>query len=228
MKKIVTLLTMLLALVIYVSAQEGYTGAEKPANHQNTQYQGNGSRDWTGCLPCAIPEGEADIPDGGTDTVNGGCNYDPPRFTSIQIGDVFCGRGNQYNNYGTRDLDWYRIVLTEPKTLYWSVIANFYTHIQMNGNIGGPCNGQYGIAFSNVEPGTVGTISGNLAPGEYYFIVAPVGWGPGLEGDYMVTLTEQPPQDPWCSGVVPISNWALYIGIGLILVFAFVRFRKMV
>jgi hypothetical protein len=30
------------------------------------------------------------------------------------------------------------------------------------------------------------------------------------------------------TGVVPISNWALFIGIGLILVFALVRFRKLV
>jgi hypothetical protein len=30
------------------------------------------------------------------------------------------------------------------------------------------------------------------------------------------------------SSVIPISNWALFIGIGLILVFAIVRFRKLV
>jgi hypothetical protein len=32
------------------------------------------------------------------------------------------------------------------------------------------------------------------------------------------------------AGIVetPISNWALFIGIGLILIFAFIRFRRLV
>ncbi len=218
-------MAILLAMVIYVSAQEAYTGAAKPANHQTTQYQGSGTRDWTGCLPCALPEGEPDIPDGGTDTVDGGCNLAIPLFIDIQIGDVYCGRGNIYNNNSYRDTDWYRLFLTQSKTLYWSGIANFPITLII---AQGPCGSLYELTYiANITPGTVGTCNYILGPGEYYFWVGPASWGPGYTGDYMVTHTEQPPQDPWCAGLVPVSNWALIIGGILIAAAILFRYRRM-
>ncbi len=153
------------------------------------------------CLPCAIPENEPDIQDNEVDVVNGGCNFEPHVFTDISIGDVYCGRGNQYfvNGVANRDTDWYRLVLTETKTLYWSAIANFMVSIII---IQGPCPGLVIESLGSLTPGTVGTISAELEPGEYYFWVGPAAWGPEFEGDYMVTLTDSPPADPWCYRVL--------------------------
>lgn len=233
MKKLITLI--ILAAFTFTSsclcAQAFYTGAAQPEGYTIQKYAPeNGSRDFPGCLGCSLQEGEADIPDDGTDVVNGGCNNATPIFTDIQIGDVFCGRGNGYmvGGFSYRDTDWYRIVLTESKTLYWSGIANFNCVFYI---FDGICGAPSIIASTTPALGTVGTASATIGPGTYVFFAAPaVFWPiPGNTGDYMVTLTELAPGDPdsWCTSV-PISNWALFIGIGLILIAAVIRFRRLI
>jgi hypothetical protein len=188
------------------------------------------------CLNCTIPEGEAPNVDQVGDMLNYGCNGvefepdRPPIYSPLNIGDVICGSGDHYT-YGQslfRDTDWYRLVLTEAKELYWSGAADFSVTLYI---IKGPCDVQSILYSVTIAPDTYQTIGGVLQPGEYFFWVGPSNWDVENEGNYMVTLTEYNPGHPytWCTPqLVPVSNWALFIGIGLILIFAIVRFRRFI
>ncbi len=233
MKKIALLtLTGFLFLSLTSLGQEIYTGASQPENFQpKIQQYAPADGPVFSCLACALPEGEADIQNDGVDVTNGGCNITPPLFTDINIGDVYCGRTNTYSvggNPNWRDTDWYRIVLTGTKTLYWSSIANCPLNIfiiQDDGNCG---LASVVASDTDIPAGTTGQTSYTCGPGTWYFWVAlPVfsGWASGA--DYQVVLSEGPPPDPWCSsGMVPLSNWAIYIGIFLIATFMVFRFRR--
>ena len=97
MKKLITI--VVIAIFAFASnnlfAQSVYTGAAEPAGYSNTshnkvpgtQQQSQHQKLADGnviCLPCAIPEGEPDIPNDGVDVTNGGCNNTPP-FSQISI-----------------------------------------------------------------------------------------------------------------------------------------------
>jgi len=234
MKKLIFLTAFFLGFLTITLAQENYTGGAKPDNyHQTILPPTSGAREWTGCLPCAIPEGEPPIIDDIGDLTNYGCNgyeFEPDRpelFSSITLGDVICGTGEQYSYLGTpfRDTDWYRFVLTTSKDLYWTSIANFPTYIFI---IQGPCQLPYPPVLQSqyVPAGTTGQIHQLLPTGEYYFWIGPSYWGPEFEGDYMVTLTEGLPQTDWCRNKVPVSDWAIVIGLILIASFAMVRYYR--
>jgi hypothetical protein len=66
------------------------------------------------------------------------------------------------------------------------------------------------------QTGTLTSVTQNLCPGAQQFFdpFAP------LQNDFAFEL--------YASPVVPVSNWALFIGLGLILVFTVIRFRKIV
>jgi hypothetical protein len=70
------------------------------------------------CPAGAIPESELCGED-----LNGGCNSAPEAFESIAIGDVICGTA--WADNGSRDTDWYELIVTEPKTITWKVTAEF-------------------------------------------------------------------------------------------------------
>jgi hypothetical protein len=188
------------------------------------------------CLDCAIPEGEPPLVDNIGDLTNYGCNgaeFEPDRpslFSTINMGDVICGTSEQYsyNNISFRDTDWYKYVVTSDQTVYYSGTADFSLQLII---IKGPCNAQVSYGATTVSPGEVGTIMSNLTPGEYYFWAGPSDWIPTNEGTYMITLNPIPPREnvaDWCNNMVPVSNWALYIGLGLIAAFAIFRFRKLI
>lgn len=227
MKKVLNLLLVVAftTSIIPILAQNISTSSAKPEGYMNIQHNPSGERDWMGCLDCALPEGEADLT--GEDVTNGGCNSNPPVYIDINIGDVYCGRGNGYYylDQDYRDTDWYRLVLTESKTIYWSGIANFYIQLII---AGGECPNPSVINYALPDPGVQGTCSATIGPGTFYVFVSPQNFGdyPGNTGDYMVYLSDAPPQDPWCAPV-PLSNWALAIGIVLILAFTVIRFRKL-
>jgi hypothetical protein len=196
------LILMLSVFVIFANtmyAQQNYTGARIPDNYVKQKSATLQTSIWTGCSSCAIPENEPDIADDEEDVTNGGCNSDPNVFTDIQIGNIFCGRCNQYTKGSNpyRDTDWYRFILSEEKTLYWSGVANFSPVIYI---VQPPCFGTV-IASAEPLPGETGTASLTLPAGEYWFFIAPSGWDPANEGDYMVTLTDAAPAEPWCNPV---------------------------
>jgi hypothetical protein len=74
--------------------------------------------EYVSCPAGGIPENE----DCGDDT-NGGCGMPVPHFEPINCGDTVCGTA--WADGGTRDTDWYAVVLTEPQILTWSATAEF-------------------------------------------------------------------------------------------------------
>ncbi len=225
MKKIALLtFTGLLFLAFTSLGQEFYTGASKPDNFQpKVQFEAPTDGPAFTCQPTALDENEPDIPDDGLDVVDGGCNSIPPVFIDINIGDVYCGRTNTYSVAGIpdhRDTDWYRIVLTETTNLHWTSIANCPLDIfiiEDDGNCGLVSLAAMDI---NIPAGTTGHVSYTCTPGTWYFWVGlPVFSGYASGADYEVTLS---------TGFfpMPLSNWAIYIGIILIVAFTVYRFRR--
>jgi hypothetical protein len=213
----------------YYIVIDGYSGA---CGNYNLSIKN--PTDCSACLSCSTPEGEPDIQDDGLDITNGGCNMIQfgmePLFTPVYLNQVICGRTNTYMYFGStyRDTDWYEITLTEAGTLYWSGIAMFQLQlfildndcdnitVYASGSGGGNCS--------------VVTISANLPAGTYYLWAGPTiydGMPDGQNYNVIATLND-PPVEGFCTEQVPVSNWALFIGVGLILVFTLVRFRKMV
>lgn len=87
--------------------------------------------DWLGpnttcdMCPCVVPcppganiEGETC----GADT-NGGCNMTVPAFEPINCDETVCGM--IWADGGTRDTDWYEVVIAEPMILSWTCKAEF-------------------------------------------------------------------------------------------------------
>ena len=74
------------------------------------------------CPPEGIDENEPDCGQP-TDTVNGGCNSDPPVFSSISCGETICG--TSFYDGSTRDTDWYELVLTQDMDVTVTIEAEF-------------------------------------------------------------------------------------------------------
>jgi len=209
-------LLLLLALGLFSSwiiGQEVYLGAAEPENfnghvshHASSYYAPNLT-----CPPGALNENEPDLTTGDLDTVNGGCNSYPPVFIDINIGDKYCGRTNTYlyNSNRRRDTDWYRITLTDTKTLIWRSIADCEVNLIILREDGG-CSTTTLNYTSNVPAGTQGEVVYTCTPGTYYFWIGyPDFSGLDAGADYQVTLLEPTSQ-------VPLSDWAVYLTIGLI------------
>lgn len=190
------------------------------------------SPDCSACLYCTIPEGEGDIPNGGTDTFNGGCQSPGNHFSPLMLNQVICGRNNTYIDAGgisRRDTDWYEITLDEPGTLYVSGYAEYSFRLSIRPRL---CPAAPLITNGLGEGCELITISANLPAGTYIIWALPTftsGMPEGQNYNFVATLNTPPPAN-FCSVVypVPVSNWALFIGIGLILLFAVVRFSKLV
>jgi len=177
------------------------------------------------CLPCATNENEPNIPDNGMDVVNGGCNNSSPIFSPISLGETYCGRSNTYligsSNY--RDTDWYEIVLTQTTDLYWTVVAEFPVQVFI---INGDCNNSTQFASGSGFACEEVQVYANLPAGTYYLWVGPSVFT-GIEngGDYLVVASDGPPPSPYCDIPIPISNWAIILGVLLIGTFIVVRYR---
>ena len=229
MKKLILLFTIgLFATITF--GQDLYTGAVEPDNFipviQNSPPL-DGDRGLP-CLACSIPEGEADIQDDHNDVVNGGCNSTPPVFIDVNLGDVYCGRTNTYSNQGasTRDTDWYRVVLTTTKTLYLTGSGDVELNLFIVSESGN-CSNNNVVAEVTAPVGVDSQTSFICGPGTWYFWVGPTVFSGIPNGaDYQIVMSEGPPADPWCgTQSVPVSNWALVIGLLLISGFIVIRFR---
>ncbi len=72
------------------------------------------------CAPGDLLENEPDC-GGPPDTVDGGCNSVPPVFLPIACGQRYCGTYRAGG--GSRDTDWYELVLTQSSSVTWCVHA---------------------------------------------------------------------------------------------------------
>lgn len=134
-----------------------------------------------GC-PCVAgtPEGEADcgVP---VDTFNGGCNSAPNVFSPISLGETVCGTADwNVTAPGVRDTDWYQYTVSVGGTYTWQVEAEFPAAVFIiDASIG--CGAPPILAFDfTTGCGDVGVVSLDLAPGTYWFFVAPDFAGPAV------------------------------------------------
>ncbi len=151
------------------------------------------------CSPQSVPEGEPDCEDQYVDVTNGGCNSEPPVFSSITLGEPVCGRSGTYFGIetGKRDTDWYEIVLTQETVLTVEVISEFPIAAgvvrYLPGFEGsGDCSQITGISpIEFADPCENGVaVSTCLMPGTWWVFVAPQGYigvPCGAEYDLLVT-----------------------------------------
>ena len=163
------------------------------------------------CPPGATPEFEFNcgLP---VDVVNGGCNSDPPVFSSISCGQTVCG--TSAFDGATRDTDWWEITIATPQVITWTVTAEFDVltfilaadpcpaAIISDAGLAGPCE-------------TVSITSECLDAGTYVLFVAPqftniFACSEGLKYFGTVTCVDcAPPEGPEnddCVDRLPIFN----------------------
>ncbi len=110
------------------------------------------------------------------DDTNGGCNASPPVFTSLQCGNLYCGKS--YASEGTRDTDWYEVVVTEPTSFTWTAEAELPVVIGMI-ETDPPGSGDCADSTGYLNPYTLGEpceeifVEVDVMPGTYWFFVAP-------------------------------------------------------
>lgn len=159
------------------------------------------------CPIGGIDEGEPDIQFNQPDITNGGCNFEPPLFTSISIGDTYCGKVNTYvfATDNTRDSDWYRLDVSDQSAVFdftWTVEAEFPLLLYIIDSNGDDCD-NYDVLASGTSDAcqTLSLTVTDLDPDVYYFWVGPSVWT-GLDAasgphKYNATLT---------SSVIPVYN----------------------
>ena len=171
------------------------------------------------CPTGASIEGEAC----GADT-NGGCNMMTPTFEPINVGDTVCGLG--WAEYGTRDTDWYEVVVTADTQLTWTVEAEFEVvigFVETDPLGSGDCADSTGYlspyaVTPKCEPASVSMC---VPPGTYWVFVAPADFYDlpcDSNNDYVATLTgEDCPEGACCvgDGTCAITNAIQCAGIWL-------------
>jgi hypothetical protein len=156
--------------------------------------------------PGAIPEPEAC----GNDD-NGGCDRDPPAWTTVQLGDVV--HGTAWAELGVRDTDWYELVLAEPTEVTLTVVAEFPVGVGFIETVpdgSGDCADTTGSVFPSASADAcVETfVTAVLEPGTWWPWVAPttgdgVSCGGGAAGnEYLLTIGTAIPC-PWDCQDVP-------------------------
>ncbi len=127
---------------------------------------------------------------------DGGCNATPNGFAPIACGDTSCGTGGAAN--GTRDTDWYELVLESAQEITWQVTAEFPS---VAGIIASPCPQGSFLQFATAGPCMTASVTRCLDAGTWYLFAAPnVFVGVECGAAYVATLT--------CSGETcdPPSN----------------------
>ncbi len=137
------------------------------------------------CPAGAIDEGEAC-----GEELNDGCNAEVPAYASITCGDVICGTA--WADAGLRDTDWYELIIEEPKTITWTVDAEFPVNaLIIDGNMGCDNLVVYAQAASD-ECGVPAVATATLIPGTYWLFVGNQtfeGSPCGFQNDYVAELT---------------------------------------
>jgi hypothetical protein len=145
------------------------------------------------CPPDAIAEGEVCLEDEAIDDFNGGCNSEPAVFSPISNGDVICGTASTFSFDGLnyRDTDWYEIVLDEPKTITWSVTAEFPSLAFIVDGTNG-CDQQLTVGSALADPCETATVTATVPPGTYWMIALPSvfeGYPCGTSNTYIAEFT---------------------------------------
>jgi hypothetical protein len=145
------------------------TGAERPAGHMDPP-SARGDCDIV-CRFGDIIENEPACADGYVDAVNGGCNFTPNVFGTIECSQTICGRYGTYiapSGGNFRDTDWYHFTIPVAADVTWTATGEAPTRVFI---LQGTCPASsLGTARANAcEPASV-TLT-NLAPGTYSVFV---------------------------------------------------------
>ncbi|MBN2226676.1 MAG: hypothetical protein JW763_04875 [candidate division Zixibacteria bacterium] len=153
------------------------------------------------CPSGATDEGEDCIEDEGDDVTNGGCNNDPPIFSSLACGETICGSCNTYvfggSNY--RDTDWYEMVLTEATRVTLDFESEFpavfgFLEYYAGYEGSGSCDDLSGYIapYLAVNPCTPGQLTLDMTAGTWFVFVGPSVYD-GIEcngtNEYVLTAT---------------------------------------
>ncbi len=135
------------------------------------------------CPVGGIAEGEAQIPDLGTEVTNGGCNMASPLFTNVPTPTltpvVYCGQTNTYiTATGTgRDTDWYRFDATSSPATYWNFnitcTAEFSLQVLLIDAGADNCTDYSIVTAVTVNACETATINADYPSGIYYIWVGP-------------------------------------------------------
>lgn len=146
----------------------------------------------TSCPGGSVPEGELDCSDDFVDTVNGGCDTDPPVFGAITPCEPICGTSGIYLVDGKTEMfevDYYEFVVDGVETLNFTVEAEFPAIAAiLDGTVG--CPGDVLVLEIGTECEPV-TASAFLGQGIYWLVVTPVGFNDLAQcgAHYTATLT---------------------------------------
>lgn len=156
------------------------------------------------------PEGEPC----GSD-INGGCNMTTPAFTNVTANSTICG--NLWSQFGTRDTDWFRIVLNSPGNIKMKVKAEESVVFGMVGQIvlGLPGCGNmtnFLTVYKILPPCQEDSVwIVNLPKGTYYMFLAPMDYYnhacPGF--DYAARFEFEELPSGYISGVVIAGDTSL-------------------
>jgi hypothetical protein len=107
--------------------------------------------------------------------VNGGCEFALDAFQNITCGQSICGQVwiSQTAFLPTRDVDWYRLNLTQPTRVTWSVDAEFPAELAIIMDPEDPCGGDLvSIPATQTIAGCNTKLEACLDAGVHYLTVA--------------------------------------------------------
>jgi len=150
-------------------SRQAATDAPARNQHGDEGTSGGGGGPRGGCVDCTDSENEplCAIP---TDTVNGGCNSEPPVFSNLQCGGAFCGSGA--TDGFVRDTDWWMFSLDQRSIVHVTVTADYPVQVGIGDlNAGCPIPALTAGVFGDACSAT--RVSIILPPGTYIAFVAP-------------------------------------------------------
>jgi hypothetical protein len=150
----------------------------------------------TECAPCSVacPPGatlENEVCDPTVDIVNGGCNYTPFLFSTLNCGETYCG--TFVANDTIRDTDWYRLVTIDTEIISLSLTGEAAAEVILVAAGTEDCITYTIVAdvFANTPCQMVSYTSQCLDPGVYWIVVVPQAF-PTTCGDYVLSVTCTP------------------------------------
>ena len=167
-----------------------------------------------GCPPGATDEGEPTCDFGYVDEFNGGCDSEPPIYSTISLGETVCGTSGVFEVPGGEvegDFDWYEITVGAVE-LTWTAEAEFPGQIWIIEAESG-CDNLSILTTVQFEECQPTTISWPVTPGTYWLVIGPTMFtdtsacGTG----YTATAGDPCPADLDDDGEVGINDFLLLL-----------------
>ena len=159
---------------------------------------------------CDAVEGEPECANEYVDAFNGGCNSDPPVFSTVPCSSggavlTICGVGGGFDvgGHAYRDTDWYEVdAALNEAGFTWCVTGEI--DMLMGTVAAAPCDGISGLDQAAIAEGCLPTCL-SVPPGAHYLFLAVTGFGSSVGcHDYEMTI------DGYGCGPVPVAteSWA--------------------